>query len=179
MTQSEDFENRLAVSSDSFNLKGKFADIFPVTTTPNAILNLNSISLGQRSTQLSGVFSRYRINKLVFRFISGSSQNVTLGILDDSSAGEGDAPGSAQSVLEMRCSALSLTGQTVPTQFTWSPLDRSKWYYCTPGASGSDVRLSIAAVLYCVASSTAISSGFTCEIDYDITFKGAVDTGAN
>jgi hypothetical protein len=178
MTPSERFESSLAAGSDAFNLKGKLFVNPSLTTTPSVFQTINPSSLGVRAAALGLVFARYRVNRLIVKFqASSNSANALVGFLDDSSTGEGDGPSSVNGILEYRCSGVSFNTATVPTYLEWRPTDASKWYYCTAGASGSDPRLSVAAILY--GGITISGGGCAVEIDFDITYKGAVDVGSS
>jgi len=98
-----------------------------------------------------------------------------IGVVDDSSAAEGDAPTSVAGLLECRCSGTNSNTQTVPTELLWEPVDRKRWFYTYPGASGSDVRLVVPGFLFGAATA---SGSYTLQIDFSLVFAGAVDTGA-
>jgi hypothetical protein len=176
MSQTEKFNMNLSRGQDSFNLKGKYLlGGVSLSTSPSTLVILTPLAqLGARANALSSVFSRYRINRLIIRFLATQSLggNAVLGVVDDATV-EGDAPTTPQDVLECRCSAIAMGNETVPVIFNWSPVDRSKWYYTFTGASGSDPRLTVAATLYAASTNT---STVDVEIDFDVTFKGAVDT---
>jgi len=176
MTQTEKFNQNLSRGQDSFNLKGKYLlSGVSLSSTPSTLIILTPVTqLGARANALSTVFSRYRINRLIVRFLSTTSLggNAVIGIVDDS-PGEGDAPATPQDVLELRCSAIAMGNETVPVIFNWSPVDRTKWYYTFTGASGSDPRLTTVATMYGASGNV---STVDVEVDYDITYKGAVDT---
>jgi len=151
---------------------------------------LNPLNLGSRAAGLAAVFARYRFKYVRFKFLGNIANSsfpsiigiVVLGILDDSSTAEGDAPTTATALTELRCSGTNMSTQTVPTEFVWQPVDKSKWYYTYTGATGSDVRLASPGVLY-VGSTIAPGSGVTTavdvEIDYAVVFSGAVDIGSS
>jgi hypothetical protein len=181
VTQSQRFEQRLASASDAFNLKGKLLLAFSTSTTPAVVLNLNPANLGARAASLATIFSRFRINRLIFKatFVNNTTALSTtgvVGVLDDATTTEGDAPISASSVLELRCSGSYLQSQTVPLELSWQPVDKSKWYYTQNGVSGSDARLVEMGVAYAASPATGVVVSL--EIDYDVTFKGATDTSA-
>jgi hypothetical protein len=175
-TPTEAFERSLARGADSFNLKGKVVFSQATSTTPAAFIVLAPSQLGPRATALATVFSRFRVNSVIIKFMETTSGFQTvLGIVDDASGTEGDAPSSFGGVLETRCSALAFGAQTVPTYLEWRPVDKSKWYYCTSGATGSDPRLVFPAISFVASSGTGSISA---EVDFNVTFKGADDTGS-
>jgi hypothetical protein len=183
MTQTEAFERKLASNSqDSTCSYGTFLVQTTVGTTPSAILSIQPSSFGVRAIALGAIYARYRFKYLRIKFTSsasGSSAAITsaLAIFDDSSSGEGDLPTTIGGVLECRCSATFLQNSSIPTQFMWEPVDKSKWYYTYGGASGSDPRLTVQAIL--AAAAIANSSGLVAEVDYCIVYKGAVDIGTS
>jgi hypothetical protein len=189
---SRSFEASLARGGDSFSLRGKLlTSAFSIGPTPNAIFALTPLNLGPRAAALSAIFARYRFKFIRFKFI-GSIQNSTtgassgigqigLGVLDDSSTAEGDAPTTVSGLLECRCSGTNMSTQTVTTEFVWMPVDKSKWYYTYTGATGSDVRFTSPGVLYAgstVASGAGINTACEIEVDYSVVFSGAVDIGS-
>jgi len=176
MTPIERFESNLASQSDAFNLKGKLLiPIGSVGTSPTLIFPLIPSNMGARATALGVNFSRYRINRLWFKFFpDGANPATVMGIVDDSSAETGDVPTTTSGLLELRCSGVALAGQTVPTIVEYKRLD-NLWRYCQAGASG-DPRLYNQAAFYMAVSAAA--GAVTVEMDFDITFKGAISVGS-
>jgi hypothetical protein len=126
---------------------------------------------------LGSLFVRYRFNYIIFRCMfvgTNTNQYGAFGVLDDFT-GEGDAPTTVGGVLEMRCSKLLYAANTTPDEIQWKPPARD-WLYTFSGASGSDQRLVAPAVAYVTSTGTAT---FNVEVLYSITFKGAIDVGAN
>jgi len=185
------FEARLARSTDASVLCGKFlTSATSITTTPSSFFSLSPANLGVRAVALSAIFARYRFKYVRFKF-SGTITVATaptlvpgilvLAVLDDSSTAEGDAPTTATALTELRCSGTNFAIQTVPTEFVWQPVDKTKWYYTYNGASGSDVRLVAPGVLYTastVAAGSGVATSIDVEIDYELVFSGAVDIGS-
>jgi hypothetical protein len=175
MTQQEAFERSLANSGDSVSLRGKLLLSAALTTTPAVVLTLDPTSLGGRATNLASIFSRYRFKYLKFRFLTTSATvpgGVILGILDDVAA-TGEPPTSSAGLLEYRSSAVTFGGETVPVSFDWTPSDRNQWNFCQ---SSADNRFQIPAILY--GATTAMGTALV-EIDFSVTFKGALDSGAS
>lgn len=175
MSQSEAFERSIA-RNDRSTLTGKLLNTATTTATPSVILSIEPLGLSPRTVAFAALFAEYHINYLRVKFISSTAVNSALGVLDDASGAEGDAPSSVSGVLELRCSASSLATQTVPTEFTYTQKASSFWLKTYPGASGSDPRLAVAGLLYGASSSSASVS---IEVDYSITFQGAVDVGSS
>jgi hypothetical protein len=166
--------------SDRTTLKGKLL-FFGVSLTSgvNTLLTITPSALGTRPAALALIFSQYHINFIRVKFIDVNSSpfpNTTaLGFLDDASGAEGDGPTTTVGVLELRCSAVSLIAGTIPTEFMYTQKASSFWLKTYAGASGSDPRLSVAAILF---AGSVGSSLLTYELDFSITFQGAVDVGA-
>jgi len=181
MTPSEAFEARLA-RSDRSTLVGKLLISSTVTNSASALLIVGPglATLGSRAGAMASIFSRYKVNFIRIKFLATSTtagNTTAIGFLDDASGAEGDGPGSAQLISELRCSAVSFPNQTVPIEFSFTPASRN-WYFTFAGASGSDPRLVNVAVLF-GASLLSAGSTVNMEIDYSVTFKGAVDVGSS
>jgi hypothetical protein len=182
MTPSMAFESKLATTSDATPLRGKLLIVANTTNVVSAPLVLHPLNLGVRTAALASVFTKYRFKRIGFRFTGTSgatnlSSTVVLGILDDSTTGEGDAPASVASILELRSSAASLESETVPTEFTWTPVDKNLWYACQAPVTGADPRLVYPGILY-AGDAIAATGRANIEIDFEIVFKGATDIGA-
>jgi len=177
MTPSQAFENRLARSSDACTLIGKVFFSSSAGTAATSVVAFAPVNLGARATSLANVFSDYKIKRIGIKFqpAASSTISVAVGVLDDSSTLEGDAPSNIQDIIELRCSAVSLTSTTIPTELSWSPINSKLWYKTAAGATGSDVRLTVPGILYQAATAADQNA---IEIDYEIVFRGAIDTGA-
>jgi hypothetical protein len=173
MSQSEAFARRMA-RNDRTTLVGKIL-LTPSSAGPTAILAITPLNLGARAAALAALFSEYHINFIRVKFQSPSGVITVLGFLDDASGSEGDGPGSFNSLLEYRCSGVSMINVTIPTEFTYTQKSQSFWMKCLTGVSGSDLRLSVAAVLFIAQSS---SSPCTVELDFSVTYQGAVDVSS-
>jgi hypothetical protein len=115
---------------------------------------------------------------MLFKFNNvATAAYVGLGILDDYS-GEGDAPANLSGVVNMRCSATSMPGTIDPTYIYYTPLDKSKWYYCNSTSSTSDPRFNIPASLYGATNTSAATQVFV-ELDYTLVFAGAEGQGTS
>jgi len=180
LTPSEAFERTLGQSNDSTVLRGKLLISANLSAaTPVVLLNVLPGNLGIRASTLAGVFSRYRIKGMLVKFTStigaGTNNTGTLGFLDDLGS-EGIAPTSVGGVLELRCSASNFTNEDRPTYVTYTPVDKTKWYYTSATSSGADGRLIFPATIY-VANSGA--GNVIAEIDYTIVFAGSADGGSS
>jgi len=176
MTQTEAFEKSLSNrTADSTNVRGKFMVTFSATSTPAPIIAMNPVSLGGRANTLNSLFSQFRFKYIRIKYLSVASGvfiNSVISLLDDASIAEGDAPTTLAAMLEQRCSSSQLAGTTIPTFLDWSPTDPKKWFYTFAGSSGSDLRLTVPAILY---GATSAAGSINLEIDYSVSFKGAVD----
>jgi len=179
MTPSEAFESRLS-RRDTSTVVSKLLLASSITATPSVILSLIPQTLGVRHASFSALFARYKLNFVRFKFFlnsTTSSGNGALGVLDDASTAEGNAPTSASGVLELRCSASNFAQQTTPTEFVWRPKP-SLWLFCQQGASGSDPRLTVSGLVYGATSGSGSTGIFNTEIDISVSYKDAVDVGA-
>jgi hypothetical protein len=176
MSQSEAFEKSIS-RSDKSTLVGKLINTSTLSTTPSVVLSIGPNGLSPRTVAFAALFSEYHINYLRFKFLDAvGSASTVLGVLDDSTNAEGDGPTSFGGVLELRCSASSLLGATVPTEFMYTQRASTFWLKTYAGASGSDPRLAVAGLLYGAATATA---NVTVEVDFSITFRNAVDVSSS
>jgi hypothetical protein len=177
ISRSEQFAERMA-RQDRSTLKGKLLLIPTLASNLTNLLVITPANMGIRTAAFSLLFSEYHINFIRVKYASGTTSNgVVLGFLDDASGSEGDAPTSASGLLEQRCSAISLGPETVPTEFLFTQKASSFWLKTYAGASGSDPRLTVAAILY--AWNVGSSNVVPIELDYSITFQCAVDVGSS
>jgi hypothetical protein len=178
----EKFANTLGLQSDATCLRGKFlVQTITTTTTPVAALILNPGNFGVRAANLNAIFAYYRFKRLVMKYNYTSSATAAgtvgvMGILDDASGAEGDAPTSANGLLEFRTSASNYNIQQ-PTVVEYKP-PSPQWMRTYVGSSGSDQRLVNTGSLI-VCSALGVSSTHVIEIDYSVVFKGALDTGSS
>jgi hypothetical protein len=163
--------------TDRSTLKGKLL-LFPTANAVTAILSVTPLNLGIRAAAMAVLFAEYHINFIRVKFQTPATVTTTVGFLDDASGAEGDAPTSLQGILEMRCSGINMTNETVPTEFLYTQKASSFWLKTYSGASGSDPRLSIASILYAASINGSAGNFATVELDYSITYQGAVDVGS-
>jgi hypothetical protein len=177
MTQSEAFERQLNRTTDATPLRGKLLVTLAVTASPAALLSFTPANMGVRAGALANIFTHYRFKYVKIKWTSLSVTNAitALGVYDDASVNEGQAPTSVSGIAEMRASSTQLGNSTVPQYFEWVPVDTKQWEYTVAGVTGSDIRLETSGILY--AASTA-SNSVCIEVDYCIVFKGAADVGA-
>jgi hypothetical protein len=181
MTPTEAFEAGRARNTDTTVLRGVLLSTVAATTTPSSLIVLNPTSasnFGTRAAALSAVFARYRFKSIRFRFLgtataTGTQAFQSLGVQDDISI-TAQNPTTASGVAELRCSGVVLGDQTVPTEFTWTPVDKNLWYYTTNDLS--DARFSTSGIVWGASSGTGGS--FSLQLDYTLVFQGAIDTGA-
>jgi len=188
VTLSSAWDLRLATSSDRNRLIGKDAS-FAIISSTAVVVNLcvqnyttlvTVGSLGYRPYELSLSYTRYKINKLLFKYFPTGATNMNsvtaLGVADDA-----ETPLSATIALipELRCSKLISSNSTEESsEFEWMPVDRSVWYYTSvqPTASAADQRFQYPGAFLGVAS-IAAASGIVV-VYYDITFDGARPYGS-
>lgn len=145
-------------------------------------LNLNPSIFGARPAAYASIFARWKINRLIIRplnlsFESTSPTTVAFaGVLDDSITSS-DVPTAPVGVLDLRCS-VSIPAQYVSdsvNEFEWRPLrGPTQWFYTTLEGSSSDPRLEVPGSLWFASNTTASVATF--QVDYDISYEGAVDT---
>jgi hypothetical protein len=176
ISRSEQFAEKMA-RNDRATLTGKLLLTPTLSGSPSVgtVLTVTPLNLGVRAASFAVLFAEYHINFIRVKFQTPTISTSVLGFLDDSSAAEGDAPTTLSGVLEMRCSGINMVAETIPTEFIYTQKASSFWLKTYTGASGSDPRLTAAAILYAGVSS---SSTFIVELDYSITFQGAVDVGS-
>jgi len=162
------------MSGDSVGLTGKI--FFVGTLSASVVTNIgpfNPTFFGARAAAFGTFFANWRVKKLMIKaWVNSTLAAVPLGILDDSSGAEGDAPTTNEGIMQLRSSMVVLppTGPAVVLEY--SPVDKRKWYYTFAGATGSDPRLYEPGTMFGGLSSTPI----TIQIDFSLSFKGAVDT---
>jgi hypothetical protein len=165
---------------ESAHIMGKDFSVSSLTTA--AVTNLGSITpasfFGTRPEAYAAIYTMWRIKKVVFRFTyiqntSVAPNMVCIGILDDSSGAEGDAPTSFSGVLALRTSLTVQPNETVVREY--KPANKN-WLF-TYQASGNDPRLTVAGELY-VAQVSVANATLYIQADYSIAFKGATDIGA-
>jgi hypothetical protein len=176
------FKAKLANSQDTYVLKDTlFLNSTTSSTagTPTSLILLNPTSFGTRPNAVAALYTHFKILELRFRFTAYSLANntVSIGVLDDATATEGDIPTSFAGVQALRCSGIFLEGTTVPEEFVYRPIRGQQPLFTGAGASGSDARLVNQGVL--VVAGLSASQPFSIVVDYVIRFEGASDVGAN
>jgi hypothetical protein len=149
-------------------------------------------TLGNRPFQLSTVFLRYRINKLLlcWRPVVGTNTSgaFAIGFIDDpdftSSGGTSNPSVGYLALDECRCSHADSVYNSQEVE--WKPIDSSAWYYTTPDPvslpSVADIRLQYACGVAGASIFSNANSGTTLgvlQLYYDITFEGAVDSSTS
>jgi hypothetical protein len=156
---------------------------FVTTTALGTLIGaavLSPSAFGNRVAVASGIFARWRIVKLIIKTPSDPAATplyTAIGVSDDDGAEGGSvpAPTTAQEIVELRCSIANFS-QVNPSEFVWTPVDKSRWYYTQQGGSSADNRFVIPGTLF-VSSSTA---GFVvnCLVYYTIEFEGGFDNSS-
>jgi len=176
LTPSQKFESELSKRKDRCVLKG--ANVFSSSTVTVNTVSLYPSNMGQRPTDLSSVFARFRILRLVIKILPPTATTVALGafalgIEDDVGLNTSETPVSVSGICALRCSCLFGGGQTLPTELVWNPIDPDKWYYTQIGSTEntSDSRLRIPATIYFNVST---GSTVTFQVFYTMEFEGAI-----
>jgi hypothetical protein len=169
------FERRLSQSVDATTLRGKL--LFSVNLTPAAtpinLITLQANAFGARSVAFAAIFTQWKIKRLIMKFSSSVGSTTTgaaVGVYDDVAA-TADIPTTLGDVMQLRSSAASLPGDTVPTSFIYEPVDKSLWHFCV--TDSQDSRLTTYGVMY---GATVTGTGLLAiEIDFELVYKGAAD----
>jgi len=176
-TPSQAFERMLSVRSDTSRLLGK--TVVSTTATNPIGLDVNTHLLGARPVAFAAIFLRWKINRLIVKplFLNLTGQGSFAGFLDDNIS-SGDVPTTGSGVLDLRCSVAYPANESAyetHNEFEWSPLrGPTKWFYTTLEGSTSDPRLEVPCSFWYGQTATATIGSW--EVDYDISFEGAVDT---
>lgn len=181
LSQSESFDRQLAVRSDMITVKDRTLN-FLVTGSTGAgtslavgLLPSASVSFGARMSNIATNYSRYRIVKIIVRYIpivgTTTSGRVAIGVLDDASGDLTTVPASVPSISSLRCSHTNSPYKEI--EFTWKPIDSEKWYYLSD-LSGQDQRFVIqATLLACGDQFGATTSAGSIELLYTVQLDGA------
>lgn len=178
-TPSQAFEAQLSNRSDRSRLLGKTF----VSTGSSAVvfgLNVNPSLLGARPSAYSTIFLRWKINRLIIKplLLPLTGSGSVVGIMDDTVL-SADIPTSLAGVLNLRCSVSYPANQIAYenyNDFEWRPSrGPPKWFFTTLEGSSSDPRLEVpCSIWFAQPGGTLVAPNF--QIDYDISFEGAVDT---
>jgi hypothetical protein len=185
LSMSERWDLQLAKSKDSCHLNGKFwnfssiATTLVATTVTVADLSTGSATvgtLGLRAFNIAKNYTRYRINKLLFRAFPANAAidvdtSVAFAVIDDPSSVQ---PTSFDQLANFRCSRAALGNRQDSSnlEFEWVPVDRSKWYYVLDdNVSLADARFAAPCTFVAICGTTAGTCTF--QVYYDITFEGA------
>jgi len=176
LTPSQKFESELSKRKERCILKG--SNVFSSSTVTVNTVSLFPANMGQRPSDLSGVFARFRILRLVVKILPPTTTSVALGafalgIEDDVGLNVAETPVSVSGICALRCSCLFGGGQTLPTELMWNPVDPNRWFY-TQNASSEDAtesRFRIPATIY---FNVTTGSTVTFQVFYTIEFEGAI-----
>jgi len=145
-------------------------------------VNLNPTFFGNRAVQFADLYSRWKINRVIIKFLQvtdSSNGAAAIGFLDDVVTSN-DQPTSLLGVAQLRCAI------TVPTtagglvylapELEWQPLrGPTKWFYTYPeSAASSDARVEIPASLW-MAVTTSSAATAIMEVSFSISYEGATD----
>lgn len=176
ITTSNAFEKSLALRKDRVVQRDScFLQVLAITGVTSSALAPQFLST--RTSSMSALYLRYRIREVVFRILpvglsaGGVSGNIVpVGIFDDDGATSPSPPTTVAQITQLRCSRLVGANQTVPTDFVWVPIDKSKWYYCQAESTG-DPRLIVQASIFTFTAPTDVLS---MQVFYSIEFEGSV-----
>jgi hypothetical protein len=157
-------------------VEGKLVGQLAITGgTIATVLFLQPQNFGSRASAFATIFSNWRIKMLRIRFLGSASSSVisttSMGILDDVGV-TGEPPTTVSGVSELRCSATTFSGETVPVNFEYSQVDKTQWYRTI---TGTDTRWVSPGVLY---AASPVTGTVAYEIDYRLVFQGAYTTGS-
>jgi hypothetical protein len=173
--------------SDSILLKGHERLALISTGGAGAIaLVVNQFSpanLGDRPAQVAPAFLRYRFRRLrtVFKCSMGTNSTglIAMGIADDTDVTATPNPTAAQ-IMSMRKAVEFQAGKNA--SLTWTPVDKTKWYYVDAENSNNDARFTIPATLFLISDQTITAPPGTSwnaspvgviDVYYEIEYSGA------
>jgi len=179
--------NSIRIQSTTTLLPGK--EVLAQINTTGAgfvsinVTNLNPLLFNDRVAQVAAAFNRFRIRKLVFTFksrlASVYSGKLFFGVSDDPDVVA--TPSTGDQVLNLRSSRETAIWKTASVSY--SPIDRSKWYYIRAEGSGGDVRLTSTGAFYFISDASAITVNGTAitavtlvgdmQVEYLYEFDGA------
>jgi hypothetical protein len=170
---------------DSIILKGSLRLQNVTTATTTGAVPLTSFlatpsQLGDRPATVNGIFTRFRIKSIKFRY--SANQPVThtgqliMGIADDVDQSTG--PSTAAHLLALRKNTRQFHIYQNKS-LSWMPIDREKWYY-TQGDTGNDFRFQVPCTLFYMTDiASDLTAGATTlgvlDCDYVLEFAGATD----
>lgn len=149
---------------------------FCLLMTPGVAVTLgfNPVNFGSRMAAMALLFSRFRILKVVVKVIPPISTGTTpilnaVGVLDDTGSSV-DAPTTYAGILQLRTSLMFGSGETIPQEFQWNPVDPNLWYHTDSEGSGGDSRWQYPGVLYW---QNAASVNVLSQVFFTVEFAGA------
>jgi hypothetical protein len=168
--------------SDAITLKGNTRVTVVSSAGSGAIdyqLLVTPAALGDRIAGISNYYERFRFNWLRFELRSKqptTEAGTVITAVSDDCNNPVTAPTQAQ-LLDFR--TVMEKHIYMDQVLKWSPVDRSKWYYCQSAAGEPSIDRFVYPCSYYVGgdsfgSSSAIGS---LDLHYSITFEGACDTG--
>jgi hypothetical protein len=138
------------------------------------VTHLNPSGIGDRLNTIGALFQRFRVNRVRCYFKSAyptsNGGSLTMGVIDD--VGEATTVTTADQIMNLRVKAEGKKYSNFGV--SWSPLDKSKWYYTAPDNSNDDrfqtpgTFVMISDIPY-TTNSGNVGALF---IDYDVEFAG-------
>jgi len=175
----------LSMKSDRVRLTGRTIATFTSGVSGGvASVNATQTLFGNRAVQFGFLYTRWKINRMIFKLLNvnaGASTGVSaLGVLDDDN-NSSDVPTSLLGIAQLRCASTYPTSDsnTVTPRFPdfeWQPpRGPTKWFYTQLQGSGtSDSRLEIPCSIWFACNQTTAVT-FSIELNFDISYEGAVD----
>lgn len=138
------------------------------------VTHLNPTGIGDRLSTIGALFQRFRVKRVRCYFKSGLSTtangSLVMGVIDD--VGEATTVTTADQVMNLRVKAEGKFYSNFGV--SWSPMDKSKWYYTAPDNSNDD-RFQTPGTLVMISditNGTVSGSAGTLYIDYEVEFAG-------
>lgn len=138
------------------------------------VTHLNPTGIGDRLNTIGALFQRFRVNRVRCYYKSGvattNSGNLVMGVIDD--VGEATTVTTADQVMNLRVKAEGKFYSNFGV--SWSPMDKSKWYYTAPDNSNDDrfQTPGTFVMLSDLPTNGAAGAVGTLYIDYDVEFAG-------
>jgi hypothetical protein len=138
------------------------------------VTHLNPNGIGDRLNTIGALFQRFRVNRVRCYFKSAepttSFGNLVMGVIDD--VGEATTVTTADQVMNLRVKAEGKFYSNIGV--SWSPMDKSKWYYTAPDNSNDD-RFQTPGTFVMISdvpNSTSNGNIGSLYVDYDVEFAG-------
>jgi len=178
LSLSKQFELKSATRVSSYVGRFKHAGFFSASVVLGAQVLVPS-TMGQRAGVMSGVFTRYRIIKAIFKHVPQQGSNAVgrlyMGVADEvgGEGGSSPVPTDYLGITSLRTSTnISLGGEG---EFEWKPIDSDRWYYVFT-TSGNEQRLSVPGTFYALCDGFGNSGSFNSRIEalFVVEFAGDI-----